>query len=228
MFASSVIHPIDLSKVRLQLFATLNPGIPKPSALTMIGQIAKQDGIKALYSGLSASIMRQAVYGTARIGLHRAISTELQNRNDNKPLPFYMKTLAGVVSGMIAVSLGTPFDVSLVRMQADSMKPIDSRRNYKHVFDAIARILREEGPGKLYSGLVPNIMRGVAVNVGMLACYDQAKEVIAEHITKEDPNGTPSLQTQMTASCVAGFTAASFSLPFDLLKSRLRKLFTVD
>lgn len=34
----------------------------------------------------------------------------------------------------------------------------------------------------------------------------------------------PSIQTQLMASLVAGFTASAFSLPFDLLKSRLRKL----
>ena len=49
-------------------------------------------------------------------------------------------------SGGIAVCIGTPFDVALVRMQADSMKPLDGRRNYKNVFDAIGRIAREEGP----------------------------------------------------------------------------------
>ena len=30
-FASCCIHPIDLAKVRLQLFALQNPGMPKPS-----------------------------------------------------------------------------------------------------------------------------------------------------------------------------------------------------
>lgn len=29
-FATGIIHPIDLAKVRLQLFSTLNPGVPKP------------------------------------------------------------------------------------------------------------------------------------------------------------------------------------------------------
>jgi hypothetical protein len=32
----------------------------------------------SVYAGLSASIMRQAIYGTARIGLHRTFSNKLQ------------------------------------------------------------------------------------------------------------------------------------------------------
>lgn len=43
-------------------------------------------------------------------------------------------------------------------------------------------------------------------------------EVFHEPLTK-----TPSLETQLLASLVAGFTASACSLPFDLLKSRLRK-----
>jgi len=56
-----------------------------------------------------------------------------------------MKTLSGMASGGIAVCIGTPFDVALVRMQADSMKPVEARRKYRHAIDAITRIAREEG-----------------------------------------------------------------------------------
>lgn len=173
MLASSFIHPIDLSKVRLQLYATLNPGKPRPSSLSILKEMVRTEGVSSIYAGLSASLMRQAVYGTARIGLHRTISNELSARNKGKPLSFGTKMLSAICSGSIAVVAGTPFDVALVRMQADSMKAKENRRGYKNVFDAISRVIKEEGFGKLYSGLLPNVLRGVSVNVGMMACYDQ-------------------------------------------------------
>ena len=114
-----------------------------------------------------------AVYGTARIGLHRKISDELLERNEWRPISFAMKLFSGMLSGAIAVCIGTPFDVALVRMQSDSMRAVAERRNYKNVFDALKRIVREEGAGKLYSGLLPNVLRGMSMNAGMLACYDQ-------------------------------------------------------
>lgn len=173
MLASCCVHPIDLAKVRLQLFATVNPTLIKPSFPVIISGMIKKEGFFSIYSGLSAALMRQAVYGTARIGLFRKISDELVQKNEGKPLSFVKKTLAGMAAGSIAVCVGTPFDVTLVRMQADSMKDPAQRRGYKNVFDALARVAREEGFSKLYSGLLPNIMRGMAMNVGMLACYDQ-------------------------------------------------------
>lgn len=40
--------------------------------------------------------------------------------------------------------IGTPCDVALVRMQADSAKPKAEQRGYKNVFDALARVAKEE------------------------------------------------------------------------------------
>ena len=223
MLASSCIHPIDLTKVRLQLFSQLHPGpghVP-PGAITLMLQLYKTEGIRALYTGLSAALLRQAIYGTARIGLHRTFSNKLQERNEGKPLTFALKAASGMGSGSLAVCVGTPMDVALVRMQADSMKIKAHRRGYSNVFNALYRIAKEEGASKLYSGLAPNILRGMSINVGMLACYDQAKEQVAVHVFDEE-HDKPSLKTQLVASCIAGFTASAFSLPFDLLKSRMQ------
>jgi len=221
MLASACIHPIDLSKVRLQLFKTINPNKPLPSAFSMLRDMILKDGIKSIYAGLSASLMRQAVYGTARIGLHRSFSEHLMAKNEGKPLSFLEKVGSGMGAGAIAVSIGTPFDVSLVRMQGDSMKEQAKRRGYKNVFDALIRVAREEGLATLWTGVVPNIGRGMAMNVGQLACFDQAKEVFAPLIG-DLPGQPASIGTQAAASTVAGFTATAFSLPFDLMKSRLQ------
>ena len=86
MLASACIHPIDLGKVRVQLYATLHPGKPIPSSYAVLQKMIKVDGISSVYAGLSASLLRQAVYGTARIGLHRTFSDALIKRNGGKPL----------------------------------------------------------------------------------------------------------------------------------------------
>jgi solute carrier family 25 oxoglutarate transporter 11 len=219
-FASVVIHPIDLAKVRMQLYGHLNPGKKVPSFPTLLSEMIKKDGITSVYKGVDAAIGRQLVYGTARIGLHRTFSDKLVEMNEGKPINFLTKTLSGMASGSIAVCIGTPFDIALVRLQSDSMAPASERRNYKNVFDALIRTTSEEGVGALYKGLFPNILRGMSMNVGMLACYDQAKEVVASLLNDPMTDG-PTLPTKMGSSAVAGFTAALFSLPFDLIKSRL-------
>ena len=219
-FASIVIHPLDLAKVRMQLYGQMNPGKPVPSFVTIISAMVKHDGPLSVYKGVDAAIGRQMVYGTARIGLHRTFSDKLVELNDGQPISFLQKTLSGMASGALAVCIGTPFDIALVRLQADGMAAPEDRRNYRNVFDALIRTTREEGIGALYKGLLPNILRGMAMNCGMLACYDQAKETVASMLGDPMTDG-PSLPTRLGASATAGFTAALFSLPFDLIKSRL-------
>lgn len=219
-FASCIIHPIDLAKVRMQLYGQMNPGKPIPSFPTIISSVVKNDGVLAMYKGVDAAIGRQMVYGTARIGLHRTFSDKLVEWNSGNSISFFQKTLSGMLSGSIAVCIGTPFDIALVRLQSDGMAAPQDRRNYKNVFDALIRTTKEEGVSALYKGLMPNILRGMSMNVGMLACYDQAKETVATLLN--DPMiGGPTLGTQLGASAIAGFTAALFSLPFDVIKSRL-------
>jgi len=218
-FASIVIHPMDLAKVHMQLYGQRFPDKAVPGFVSILSDLVQREGISSIYKGVDAAIGRQCVYGTARIGLHRTFSDLLVERNGGKPISFLQKTLSGMASGSIAVCIGTPFDIALVRLQSDGMAPAAERRNYAHVFDALIRTSREEGVGALYKGLAPNILRGMSMNVGMLACYDQAKEVVASLLG--DDTSHPSLLTRMGASATAGFTAAAFSLPFDLIKSRL-------
>jgi solute carrier family 25 oxoglutarate transporter 11 len=204
----------------MQLFGQLNPGKPAPGFGTILSNMVKSDGIASVYTGVDAAIGRQMVYGTARIGLHRKFSDKLVEINDGNPISFVQKALSGMASGSIAVCIGTPFDIALVRLQADGMAKPEDRRNYKNVLDAFVRTSKEEGVGALYKGLAPNILRGMSMNVGMMACYDQAKEVVASLLGDPMTDG-PALSTRIGASATAGFTAALFSLPFDLVKSRL-------
>jgi len=219
-FASVVIHPMDLAKVRMQLYGQMNPGKPVPGFSTILSNMVKTQGVTSIYTGVDAAIGRQLVYGTARIGLHRQFSDMLVERNGGKPISFVQKALSGMASGSLAVCIGTPFDIALVRLQADGMAKPEDRRHYKNVFDALVRTSQEEGVGALYKGLAPNVLRGMAMNVGMMACYDQAKEVVASLLNDPMTDG-PSLPTRIGSSATAGFTAALFSLPFDLIKSRL-------
>jgi len=219
-FGSCCIHPIDLAKVRMQIYGQINPGKPIPGFPTIIKNMVAADGVKSLYRGVDAAIGRQMVYGTARIGLHSKFSSMLVEKNNGQPISFGQKVVSGMLSGAIAVSIGSPFDIALVRLQSDGMAKPEDRRNYKNVADALIRTTREEGFAALYQGVAPNILRGMSMNVGMMSCNDQFQEMYAGLLGDPMTNGAE-LPTRILASLSAGFTAALFSMPFDLIKSRL-------
>jgi solute carrier family 25 oxoglutarate transporter 11 len=211
-FATLFVHPIDLIKVRLQI-------LPAGSA-SIVGvgsKILAEEGPKGLYAGLSASLTRQATYGTARIGLQAAFSKALQDRNGGRPIPLWQKFISSFCSGAIASSIGNPFDVALVRMHADSTKPVAERMNYTGVSNAVTRIVKEEGFAALYRGYPPTLLRAVCLNVGQLMTYDVCKENFASM-------GLSGLGLNMASAAGAGLVSSILSLPPDMVKTRLQNM----
>lgn len=215
IFSSMCIHPIDLVKVRLQVANSTVEG--KVSAISIAKNVVKNEGVKGLFSGLSAAIARQAVYGTAKIGLHDSFSQTLRSLNNGQPIPFYQKTLSAMTAGALAAVIGNPFDLALVRMEADGSAPIEERRGYKNAIQAVYRIGKEEGIHTLWRGSVPMICRAVAMNVGMLASYDQIKEMIAPY------TGT-GVSNNMWSSAMTSFICSFTALPFDMMKTKLMNM----
>lgn len=75
-------------------------------------------------------------------------------------------------AGFIGSLVGNPADLALVRMQADARLPPAERRNYKNVFDAFGRIVKDEGFFSLWRGATPTVIRAVVLNLAMLSSYD--------------------------------------------------------
>jgi len=212
-FSTFCVQPIDMVKVRLQLSGEGGGSVVK-NPLKMCALIVKQEGPLAFYKGMSAAIFRQCTYGTARLGVFRTLSDAL--KEEGKPINAGVSALAGMAAGVCGSMVGTPSDVALVRMQADATLPPEKRRNYTNVFSALARIVKEEGVPALWKGNMPNIYRNVAMSVGMLATYDQAKQAIAPYMA-------PGFWHNFASSSIAGVSASVLSLPFDFVKTRLQK-----
>jgi len=210
MVATCCIQPIDIVKVRIQLAGAGNP-------LSVASGIVAKEGFGALYTGLSAGLLRQATYTTARLGIFSSLSDELKRRNDGKALPLWQKAVAGLTAGGLGAIVGSPADLSLIRMQADATLPVEKRRNYTGVGHALVSIVKEEGVGGLFTGAGTTAVRAMALNCGMLAANDQAKEMLAGY-------GFEGMPKVLGASAIAGFFASAFSLPLDYVKTQLQKM----
>ncbi len=165
MTATSVIQPIDMVKVRIQLKSEAKASSLSP--FTIAREIyANEGGYKGFYKGLDSALLRQAVYATLRLGIYFNMSDYVkENINGGKNLSTFQKTYCSLTAGAIGSFIGNPFDLVLVRIQSDSTLPEAERRNYKSVFDAMNRIIKQEGVTSLWNGVSPTIMRAMALNM---------------------------------------------------------------
>jgi solute carrier family 25 oxoglutarate transporter 11 len=218
MTATSVIQPVDMIKVRLQLAGEGVKAGPKPTPISVFRDIVAQGKVMDLYTGLSAGLLRQAVYTTARLGFFDTFMKSLAESAKEKgtTVGFKERAGAGLAAGGLAAMVGNPADLALIRMQSDGLKPAAQRANYTSVVDALGRIAKNEGVLRLWAGCYPTVARAMALNFGQLAFFSEAKSQL------KTTSLSPHAQT-LTASAVAGFFASFFSLPFDFVKTRLQK-----
>ncbi|PZC81083.1 mitochondrial 2-oxoglutarate/malate carrier protein [Helicoverpa armigera] len=210
MLAICVVQPADLLKTRMQLLGKKG----KEMGLANVAKsIIKHEGIFGFYVGLSAALLRQATYGTGRLGAFNALF-DLHKAHYGPP-SFPKKIILGMGAGAFGAYIGTPAEVALIRMTADGRLPPEKKRNYKNVFNALARITREEGITTLWRGASATVSRAMVVNGAQLGTYSQAREVLMSYMG----DGLP---LHAVCAMIAGFITTVASLPVDIVKTRVQ------
>ena len=235
MASGAVTHPIDLVKVRMQLYGSCTEGAAAlaaergtsagvaraaPGMFATGATVLRTEGVFGLYKGLSASLLRQASFIGTKFGAYDVLKSAARTTGDGDgKLPFWKMTMCGIGAGAIGAAVGNPADLAMVRMQADGRLPVELRRNYRNGADALFRVGREEGVFALWRGCMPTVNRAMIVTASQMAVYDQAKHYILDHTSLSD-----GLTVQTGASFAAGVVAALTSNPIDLAKSRLMSM----
>lgn len=215
MFATCCIQPIDFVKVQVQIQGEGKKG-NRPSPFAIAGETYKAYGLKRFYAGLDSALLRQATYTTARLGIYKTMMDTFQG-DSKAPLPFWKKCVFSLTAGGLGSMVGNPADLALIRMQADHTLPKEQRRHYTGVGNALSRIVKEEGTLALWRGATPTVIRAMALNLGMLGPFDQAKEMLQAQFGSFKG-------LVVSASFIAAFFACVLSLPFDNVKTKFQRM----
>ena len=234
--AEVVTIPIDTAKVRLQIQGqmTFPKGyVPYKGLSNTLLRIGKEEGLRGLFKGASAGVMRQCFYGTTRLALYEPVRNfyikqadrvfgdgNSNNSNSDSSSPFEssfaIKVIAGLTTGAIGICVGQPADVIKIRFQAEGRLPPGVEPRYKNLRTAIRTIPREDGITGLWRGLGPNILRNSVINAAELATYDQIKHAILSSGLMDD-----SYLCHFTSGFMAGFCAVIVGSPVDVVKTRI-------
>lgn len=213
-----LVQPMELVKNRLQMSGA--GGIQKDyrNSWDVVRKVYKYEGVLRFYNGLGASIVRQLMYTTTRLGIYQYYFDTYKRANGCVPS---LLTCAGygLIAGAAGALVGTPADVVLVRTVTDGNMPAHLRRNYKNIFDALIRIGREEGLAGLWSGCLPTTARAMVVNMCQLASYSQLKNYLQKRYALNE-----GLFLHACTGFVSGLITTIVSMPLDMAKTRLQTM----
>lgn len=108
-------------------------------------------------------MLRQGTYSCARFTLYEYIQS-LATQNRSGPTPIWLLATCAGVAGGLAGLIGNPFEIVLVRMCTDGIKPIGERYGHSNGAQAVYVVARDEGTRALYRGLGPNVIRSVLMS----------------------------------------------------------------
>jgi len=207
--------PIDTAKTRLQVQGQVVDKSLKEvryrGMIHAIYRISLEENIRALYNGVKPALLRQATYGTLKIGLYQSIKRKLSPTIDQETLG--KNLLSGIIAGAISSSICNPTDVLKVRLQAQT---VTTAQQPQSMFAAFREIYRHEGLRGLYRGVGPTAQRASVIAGVELPVYDFSKRQLISRGIMGD-----TVATHFAASVFAGLAGAIASNPIDVVKTRM-------
>lgn len=175
-------NPLEIVKIRLQVqgeMAKAVDGPPKRSAIWIV----KNLGLKGLYKGASACLLRDVPFSAIYFPAYNHLKTGLFGESPTKKLSVLELLTAGAIAGMPAAYLTTPCDVIKTRLQVEARKGESSYNGLRH---CASTIMREEGFKAFFKGGPARVMRSSPQFGFTLAAYEVLQGLIpAPGVKKE-------------------------------------------
>ena len=211
---SLCLHPVDTVKTVLQM----NRG-GKRQIHGVIADIVKRGGVRALYGGIIANLATSAPTSAIYASAYEATKVRISPRL-SRDRQWIAHCTAGAMASVATSFVYTPSECVKQRVQAGQ---------YKHSFAALAGVLRDEGPRQLYRGWGAVLLRNVPHSVLKFLAYEQGKAFVLRRQSLRNGGGGVVAERAVLApawnlavGACAGSTAALFTTPFDLVKTRLQ------
>uniref|UniRef100_A0A2K5VAN4 Solute carrier family 25 member 30 n=1 Tax=Macaca fascicularis TaxID=9541 RepID=A0A2K5VAN4_MACFA len=204
--------PIDLTKTRLQIQGQTNDAkfkeIRYRGMLHALVRIGREEGLKALYSGIAPAMLRQASYGTIKIGTYQSLKRLFVERPEDETL--LINVICGILSGVISSTIANPTDVLKIRMQAQSSTIQGG------MIGNFMNIYQQEGTRGLWKGVSLTAQRAAIVVGVELPVYDITKK----HLILSGLMGD-TVYTHFLSSFTCGLAGALASNPVDVVRTRM-------
>uniref|UniRef100_A0A674NRT4 Mitochondrial glutamate carrier 1 n=1 Tax=Takifugu rubripes TaxID=31033 RepID=A0A674NRT4_TAKRU len=153
-----ITTPMEMLKIQLQdagRLAAQQRVLPlskamRVSATQITRELLRTKGVRALYRGLGATLMRDIPFSVVYFPLFAHLHKLGQRSPEDPTVPFYWSFMSGCLAGCVAAVAVSPCDVVKTRLQ--SLKKGANEETYNGVVDCVRKILKKEGPGAFLKG----------------------------------------------------------------------------
>ncbi|KAJ5839740.1 uncharacterized protein N7525_004928 [Penicillium rubens] len=200
-------YPFEYSKTRVQLLD--NSAVKTLNPLRLIFQVAKQEGVSALYTGCSTLVIGTTAKAAVRFVSYDTIRNSL---TDNHGV---LSPGKGILAGMVAGAVESVLAVTPTeRVKTALIDDAKGAREFKSSLHAIRVLVQRHGITELYRGLLSTAMKQSATSAVRMGTYNMLKEATRSKGIKTN------VFTTFGTGAIAGVVTVYATQPFDTIKTR--------
>ncbi|KAF3387108.1 Tricarboxylate transport protein [Penicillium rolfsii] len=208
---AAVTYPFEYSKTRVQLVQ--HGPMAKTNPMRLILEVARQEGVRSLYTGCTTLIVGTAGKAAVRFLSYDTIRNVLSD--DHGKLSAGGGLLAGMAAGAVESVLAvTPTE----RIKTALIDDAKTNRQFKSGLHAATVLVKRHGPSELYRGLVSTTIKQSATSAVRMGTYNILKEM-----TKKQ-GIAPNVFTSFGTGALAGIVTVYATQPFDTIKTRAQSV----
>lgn len=153
--------------------------------------IARNEGILGLWSGVIPNMQRAYIVNAAELAAYDQAKSSLVSRAGMDPDSAWTHLISALISGAFAAVCCQPVDLVKNRLMNQRKalqqkgQPQEGGVHYAGMIDCIAKVVRNEGILALYKGLSANVLRIGSWCVVMFMTYEQCR-LLARRVMKHD------------------------------------------
>lgn len=170
--ANVVCYPFDFARTRLASDVSAGKG-QFDGIIDCIQKTVQAGGVTGLYRGAAVTVAGAFVYRGGQLGLFAQVQDANPWKADKGPVGIVAAFVAATVARTITTPFNYPFDTVRRRMMLDSEKPA-AERLYSSGVNCFLKVMKTEGFGGMYKGLLPELVRGLGGPLVPTA-YDRIK-----------------------------------------------------
>jgi hypothetical protein len=167
--ATCLCYPLDVVRMRIALDTMPARG----SIVSCLGNICSNEGVRALYFGLPATIAGIIPFSSMKLATYDLLRRRLTEGVDAASVSVSLAQSAqiGAMAGIVAATSCFPFEVVRRRQMGGELTSLS-------VIGAMAAIANDEGLSALFKGVSINVFKVALSNSLGFALYENFKDVL--------------------------------------------------
>ncbi|CAI9606071.1 unnamed protein product [Staurois parvus] len=220
VISTLVLHPLDLVKIRFAVSDGLELRPKYNGILHCMSTVWKQEGVRGLYQGVTPNMWGAGASWGLYFFIYGAIKAyKKEGRAEDLTATEHLLSAAG--AGALTLCFTNPIWVTKTRLVLQYDAGADpSKRQYRGMFQALAKIYRQEGIPGLYKGFVPGLF-GTSHGALQFMAYEELKLEYNKHLNRPSDTKLNTME-YITMAALSKIFAVLATYPYQVVRARLQ------